>query len=598
MLKSPLKPELISRSKGTSVDAALKFISGGALLGSSISSLAANKIVGFNRAKVVSKKSGIQNLIETISSNIFNNNNLISNIFGGTNNQTTTDRGGLFSFASGAFDKIKEALAFVSFFGAKKNLDAVRNNIKILKTIFEETFDIAKELRKAINKIFKELTGINASGGGGGGGGGILAGITGLLGGLLGRFIPGLKGKGKGIVKAEGEGLTQAARNISKERGLFSKLGGMFKGGGKLALAATGLAGLGMAANAISGSGNEEVKPAEDQGPDIPGTILDKFNSILDRFDKVLDGLLKGGKGPSSGGSKGGSGTSGSSAGGGGGEVSPPTTTVPSAGQISGTQAETEKQMFSYLTSSVGLTNEQAAGILGNAMRESGYRTNAPEGGFQGMFQWDATRWARLNQWAKSAGLNPMDNGTQLQYALIEAKERGTLDQIKKAKTPEEAAKLFYNQFEVGAYANSLYSGSPHEKLNIQYAYDVLKRQRATRGPFVPQTQTQTPTQPTPGVQPAPAPATQPPAGIRSGTPSTQPAPSSSGKPTQPQQPNVAVINTGSNQPAPASAPSGGGTISMPSPAKNGPDVPFPSSNNPDNFLVFYSRLTYNIIDG
>ena len=61
-------------------------------------------------------------------------------------------------------------------------------------------------------------------------------------------------------------------------------------------------------------------------------------------------------------------------------------------------------------------------------------------------------------------------------------------------------------------------------------------------------------------------------------------------------QPSVSVLNVGGGQQQ--AAPSGGGVVTSPPPEKNGPDVPFPSPKNPDNFLVFYSRLTYNIIDG
>jgi hypothetical protein len=43
----------------------------------------------------------------------------------------------------------------------------------------------------------------------------------------------------------------------------------------------------------------------------------------------------------------------------------------------------------------------------------------------------------------------------------------------------------------------------------------------------------------------------------------------------------------------------GGGDISAPSPTpQSGPSVPFLSATNTDNFLVLYSRMVYNIVDG
>ena len=48
-----------------------------------------------------------------------------------------------------------------------------------------------------------------------------------------------------------------------------------------------------------------------------------------------------------------------------------------------------------------------------------------------------------------------------------------------------------------------------------------------------------------------------------------------------------------------AQQPSGGGGISAPPPTpQSGPSVPFLSATNTDNFLVLYSRMVYNIVDG
>ena len=44
---------------------------------------------------------------------------------------------------------------------------------------------------------------------------------------------------------------------------------------------------------------------------------------------------------------------------------------------------------------------------------------------------------------------------------------------------------------------------------------------------------------------------------------------------------------------------SSGGAMSAPPPSqKDGPSVPFLPASNSDNFLVLYSRMVYNIVDG
>ena len=42
----------------------------------------------------------------------------------------------------------------------------------------------------------------------------------------------------------------------------------------------------------------------------------------------------------------------------------------------------------------------------------------------------------------------------------------------------------------------------------------------------------------------------------------------------------------------------GGGVSAPPSTQKNGPSVPLLPSANTDNFLVLYSIMVYNIVDG
>ena len=76
-----------------------------------------------------------------------------------------------------------------------------------------------------------------------------------------------------------------------------------------------------------------------------------------------------------------------------------------------------------------------------------------------------------------------------------------------------------------------------------------------------------------------------------SATTVSQPPPSQ-----QQQQPVVMPINLGGGG---QQQTSGGGGMSGPPPSQgSGPSVPFLPAGNPDNFLVLYSRMVYNIVDG
>ena len=163
---------------------------------------------------------------------------------------------------------------------------------------------------------------------------------------------------------------------------------------------------------------------------------------------------------------------------GGGGDGTP--TDVPSAGDLSGDQKEAENKTFDYLSKNYG--KNVAYGMLSNAMRESGYRTETG-GEFYGMFQWDENRKQRLLDYAKSKGKSPTDRDIQVEFAVIEAKESGTLGRMQSATTPEQASSIFYNEFERAAYSKPVVGeknydpNNPHEKKNTEYLIQIKKRQ-------------------------------------------------------------------------------------------------------------------------
>lgn len=80
------------------------------------------------------------------------------------------------------------------------------------------------------------------------------------------------------------------------------------------------------------------------------------------------------------------------------------------------------------------LSDEQAAGVIGNLIAESSLDPEASNGGnYIGIAQWDAGgRWARLVTWANGQGLDPKKFDTQIQYLWKEATDRGDITGIKK----------------------------------------------------------------------------------------------------------------------------------------------------------------------
>jgi len=156
---------------------------------------------------------------------------------------------------------------------------------------------------------------------------------------------------------------------------------------------------------------------------------------------------------------------------------------VPGA-EISENQQQAANDLVEYFTKIYG--RNAAIGIVANLLRESGLRTYAPEGGFNGMAQWDDNRWSKLVAWANSKGKDPMSRSTQAEYIVIELNQSGTGNRIKNAKTPEDAASIFYNEFERAAYSrpikgNAYNPDNPHERKNR--AFIATLTGKGTAGP-------------------------------------------------------------------------------------------------------------------
>ena len=116
-----------------------------------------------------------------------------------------------------------------------------------------------------------------------------------------------------------------------------------------------------------------------------------------------------------------------------------------------------------------GYTVNQAKGIVGNLMHESGDPTlmnitnKGDKGTSFGMAQWHDTskgtgRWTNLKNFAKELGKSENDFETQLRFVLKELKDNQSWDKgLKATTTIEGATKWFMNNFERPAEATAAF---------------------------------------------------------------------------------------------------------------------------------------------
>ena len=553
MVRASINPETITGKRPTK-ETALKMVSSGALLNApAFTGSAANKIVDFDRTKVQPKPNNLQALIQNLSSNIYNNLTNIQNVFG--EKKETKERKGVFGF----FGNLKETISLIQFLGSKKNLDKLKENLQNLKDSFFEAFESAKALRKVIKKIYDQLSGMEIPSGEGGGGNGLLNILSGLLG-----LRTGSKLLGKGA-----PGIGRAAATIGeKEAGMLPKALRFLGSPGKMLLGAGALAAGGaLASGATSGlaePGGEELQTPDQSQTEISGSVLDKFNSVLDRFDKAIESLLKGktpGKtsGKPSSKQKPSDSSAGTSGGRNGGA---PLTPIDTSGSFAGSKKS--EQAYNYFVSK-GLSPQQSAAMVGNLLQENVAMdpTKVNSIGMRGIAQWDATRWNNLQSFAKQKGLDPNDFQTQLQFVYQElATGQGglSLENLKAQKTLEGATLLIRKQYERPGEAEA------NDTARLNYARKVL-----AKGGNI---------EVSAAVQPV-----------------QQPVRSALAAPGKPGQPQVSFVNLDGGAQTQV-APSGSGIVAPPAPPQNGPTAPSGSSFNSDNFLVLYSRMVYNIVDG
>jgi hypothetical protein len=576
-IKSALNPGAIVNERPVSVSAATNFITGGSDLGQGVLSSAANKIVGFGRGTgtVAPRVPDLGSIINTLSTNILNNvegklqsiNQNVVNIVNNTLQTISTDyKGKLAQLESDRPNNVlnnflrlyKDALGFIQFLGNRKNIKTLGDNLESLRKVFQETFDVAKVIRKTIIKIVEQLSNLPTASGSGGG-------LN------LDVNIPGANVLGRAAPK-----------------GLASKFGkAALIGGGVVAAGALG-------SQVVSGmadvGGDVAPTPMGDPAGGLSGPILDKFNSILDRFSAAIANFKPGenkqkqtlapGKEPAP-------------------SNDNKNLPTPTPGEFTGKGVEKGAQIAQRLQKDLGISDFQASAIVGNLLNESSQLNPAqmqgsgsgllPEamkkGIGYGWAQWtDPGRQKRLYKYAKDHGVDPdkqpLTDEINYGFLVTELSKdySGVLKDLKASKNIDESTLLILKRYESPAD-----QGPREQKERADAARAVLQKQSG-----LPAIETKKPS-------------------ITAEKSKVSAAPSQS---TTAQEVSKQVAQTpGANQPAkslivPIDASSReqvqqnkpAAVSQRPIMSDQGTSIPNINSTNGNNYLTLYSKLTYNIV--
>jgi hypothetical protein len=573
-ISSALNPQNIIGNRQGTAEQFQNFITGGnGSLGSSIvNSTSSNKIVPFERGGVRPITPNFNSIISNISTktdtvldtNIKNQENKVQGVVNNIQNvfQTT-----LQNFTKGYQENLKKiedskpsgilekffglynnVTGFIQFFGDRKNLNKISSSLKGLRGLFEDSFETAKLIRKTIDKIVKQLSSLPVATPSGGGGFNL-------------------------DIRVPGSPLKNAAGNV---------LGG---GRGKMLALGAGALGTGMLAggaiNALTGS--ENIQPASVQ-QSIPENLADSLSSIVDRFVNAIDNLIKGAsqkpKTPPS--------TSGGG-GGGGAPKSPPSPPPKNPGVTIKDDTQALKEL--------GLTQEQYTAIKQGVADVEGARYNQMGGAgtrFAGRYQMGS------NEIAESAKVMGIPVPSQQEYlnnpelqekiymgrTIYMHRRLQSLSPKYNTMSPKErAVALGMGQLGEGNVSSYINTGVvPRDSNNVP----ITKWGTAVGKRFDESSSIPPKSQPNPQLQVAPAP-TQ-----------TKTRAAAISQPVKPQAANITTISIPPqvSSAGEQSKGGGGGGISAPPPSGGSPSVPFLPASNVDNFLVLYSKMVYNIVDG
>lgn len=134
--------------------------------------------------------------------------------------------------------------------------------------------------------------------------------------------------------------------------------------------------------------------------------------------------------------------------------------TCSEAGVTTLTGSNVAEQFWNYLVNNLGFTAPQAAGIMGNVERESGFVPTAvnTQSGAYGLIQWFQGRLTGLENYAREQGKDKSDVGIQLEYMKIELESsyRETVyEPIKATDDMGESLRIWLENYEIPCIAGS-----------------------------------------------------------------------------------------------------------------------------------------------
>jgi len=521
----------------------------------------------------------VQNFTKGTQENIKNQENKVQGVVNNIQNvfQTT-----LQNFTKGYQDKIKSiedskpsgilekffglynnVTGFIQFFGDRKNLNKISASLKGLRGLFEDSFETAKLIRKTINKIVKQLSSLPVASPSGGGG-----------------FNLDIRVPGSPLKNAAG-------KMLGGGRGKMLALGAGALGTGMLA---------GGAINALTGS--EDIQPAAVQ-QSIPENLADSLSSIVDRFVNAIDELIKGASQKPK--------TTPSTSGGGGGGGSPAPSPSPSSPGFTGSapvaDVSKDTEFISEVQKLAKETGAKPSELMALYQAESGIRTTAKnKSGATGIFQlmFDPNNPNDKRYGKTREEFSAMSRADQVRAHKKYLEEvgffKGGYKGLANLKVANIAPAFLGKGLDEPIYrkGTSAYSGNAPldqppfgngDGAITAREYNNFVMIRGNPKAFEKYDTMVAPNASDSRVAPAPTQTKANAATI-----------------SQPVTPKVTPISIPPQVSSAGGAPQGGGGgggVSAPPPPSGGsPSVPFLPAGNVDNFLVLYSKMVYNIVDG
>lgn len=453
-------------------------------------------------------------------------------------------------------DTYNNALGFIQFFANKKNVDALRQNLKNLVTSFTESFEVAKLVRRTIFKIVSQLSNLPKA-------------SPGRSGGI--NLNVGMPNRTPTSAKPKGRGMGRLLRRLA-----LPVLG-----------AGAAIAGTGAVVNALEGA--PEVEKQNQQF-----NFLDSLNGIVSDFSEMITGFLRK-------------------------PDDDKTSQTPGSAQPAPSRTDTADSSNVTPGSGMGTAEQQAmletiryaegtAGPTGYSMFFGDRTGEAKYGDLTGKtaneVEQYVTRFLKdpqsnyrndksaavgafqiidITQKARALGMDmnrPFDESFQDEMALKLAKGRGVTAELLSAQgmSDDTIQKL---SPEWASFPGNTYGQPTKRKSDLRRVYQESLLRIKQQGTIDPNAK----------------------GGFELDERGLQRAPEVIEMISQP--PPSQVSSGGSNVVpidlsgmSPQGGSSGGSAPVISSKQNDGPSVPIIASSDTENFLTMYSRLTYNIVDG